>query len=472
MKETMKRLFSAIAILWLVVGKMAAQPVSQSQPAHANPFGRALVPDMIADASIQQVGDTFYCYATTDGYGRGLETSGPPVVWTSKDFVNWRFDGIYFPSARQEKYWAPSKAVAANGRYYIYPTVNGYMHVGVADAPEGPFRLARGADKFERPYAPEGTLLQDSDRGGIDAEVFVDDDGTPYVFWGRRHVARLSADMTVTEGEIQTIQTPQTAYSEGPIFFKRKGIYYYLYTIGGDENYQYYYGMSRTSPLGPYDFPADNLVSTTDVQTGVYGPGHGCVFNVSGTDDFYFAFLEFGRRSTNRQTYVNRLEFNADGTIRRVAVDLNGVGKLRNVKTPKPLPVRLVTASSVRPALQIAPIANPNLNRTEYFDPAFATDGANGSRWMAADTDRDCWFMLDLGKARKIRRSEIFFVRPTAPHVYTLEGSTDGTTWRTLSRHTEPTICAPQTDRVDARLRYLRVKIEDGERGIWEWNVY
>ena len=41
----------------------------------ANPFGNALVPDMIADASIQEIDGTFYCYATTDGYDQGLKTS-------------------------------------------------------------------------------------------------------------------------------------------------------------------------------------------------------------------------------------------------------------------------------------------------------------------------------------------------------------------------------------------------------------
>lgn len=138
-----------------------------------------------------------------------------------------------------------------------------------------------------------------------------------------RHVAKLSDDM-MTLGEIHTLQTRRTEYSEGPIFFKRKGIYYYLYTIGGDERYEYYYMMSRTSPLGPYETPAHDLVSTTDAEKGVFGPGHGCVFNYG--DDYYFAFLEFGRRSTNRQTYVNKLEFNDDGTIRQVRVTLDGVG--------------------------------------------------------------------------------------------------------------------------------------------------
>lgn len=82
---------------------------SQTNKMPANPFGNPLIPDMVADASIQLIGDTFYCYATTDGYDQGLKTSGPPVVWKSKDFVHWHFSGTCFPSAAKQKYWAPAK---------------------------------------------------------------------------------------------------------------------------------------------------------------------------------------------------------------------------------------------------------------------------------------------------------------------------------------------------------------------------
>ena len=93
--------------------------------------------------------------------------------------------------------------------------------------------------------------MQTKDPGGIDAEVFIDDDGQAYVFWGRRHVAKLAKDMITVDSVVHVISTPRKEYSEGPIFFKRKGIYYYLYTIGGDEKYQYAYVMSKVSPLGP-----------------------------------------------------------------------------------------------------------------------------------------------------------------------------------------------------------------------------
>ena len=449
----------------LIIGLISCM-VALRGYAQQNLFGKALVPDMIADASIVEIDGTFYCYTTTDGYGRGLDTSGPPVVWKSKDFVNWSFDGTYFPQAYNEKYWAPSKAVAYRGKWYIYPTVNGYMYPAVADSPDGPFKLIKG-DTF----TTENRLWERDNVHAIDTEIFIDDDGTPYAFWGSRNVVRLKPDMATIDTMYQSIRTRRTEYSEGPIFFKRKGIYYYLYTIGGDENYEYYYQMSRESPLGPWTTPEHDLVCTTNVETGVFGPGHGCVFNVNGTDDYYLAFLEFGRRSTNRQTYVNRLEFNDDGTIRQVKVDMNGVGYLHKNAKPGQLKVVAATASSEAPDLKIRHNKDERCQRTETFVPEFAIDDQNGSRWMAAESDNNATMMIDLGKAVKIGRSEIAFVRPTAGHAYLLEGSRDGTKWERIAAHGLKK-CSPQVDTLGKRYRYLRVTITEGVKGIWEWKVY
>lgn len=459
-----------IRLSWFLLFIFAAPELSTAQTAVENPFGKSLIPDMVADASIQEINGTFYCYATTDGYGRGLETSGPPVVWKSKDFVHWSFEGSYFPSAKNEKYWAPSKAVLANGKYYIYPTINGYMYPAVADSPDGPFKLARGKDEFYLPYT-SSTLLQTKVPEGIDAEVFVDDDGQAYLFWGRRRMAKLNKDM-ITVDDVRVISTPRTEYSEGPIFFKRNGIYYYLYTIGGDEKYQYAYVMSKVSPMGPFIFPEQDIISTTNYEKGVFGPGHGCVFSPEGTDDYYFAFLEFGRRSTNRQTYVNRLEFNDDGTIKPVNLDLNGVGALHKIKCRKQIAVDTIYASSVAKPMRIKPMKDAACQRTEYFVPAFATDGSNSSRWMAADTDNDSWIVADFGKERKVHCSEIYFVRPTAGHAYMLEGSADGKNWHACGGHPDTRMLSPHKDTVDKKFRYLRIKITEGVNGIWEWNIY
>ena len=361
-----------------------------------------------------------------------------------------------------------------DGRWYIYPTVNGFMHVGVADSPDGPFRLARGDDRFTLPYTEASTLRQGDDRGGIDAEVFIDDDSQAYVFWGGRHVARLGDDM-MTLDSVRTIPTRRKEYSEGPIFFKRGGIYYYLYTIGGDENYEYYYRMSRTSPLGPYVTPKDDRVSTTSIERSVFGPGHGSVFNVG--DDWFFAFLEFSRNSTNRQTYVNRLEFNADGTIRPVEVSLDGVGMLWSLSQwtkgeAQRVSVRAVSASSMQAPHAIRYFNDDRCRRTEWFLPAFAFDDANGSRWMAAAGDTNAWLLVDLGREITITRSELCFVRPTQGHAYELEGSIDGIHWQRFGGHADVRRQSPHTDDVNQLFRFLRVRIIEGVMGVWEWRIY
>ena len=436
-----------------------------------NPFGNPLIPDMNADASIQEINGIFYCYATTDGYDKGLETSGPPVVWTSRDFVHWSFNGTYFPSAFSQVYWAPSKVVPANGKFYIYPTVNGHIYVAESYRPEGPFRLSVGKDEFVKPYTPS-RLLKDSISSGIDAEVFVDDDGQAYIFWNRRHVAKLTSDMTALGSDIKVIESPHDVYSEGPIFFKRKGIYYYLYTLGGDERYQYAYLMSRVSPMGPYEVPQNDIIATTDYDKGIFGPGHGSVFKQTGSDQYYFVYLEFGRRSTNRQTYVNRLEFNKDGTIRPINLDMNGVGALKTVRQDRRIPITNVEASSSAAPLTILPMKDQQLHRKEYFAPQFATDGQNGSRWMAAPDDSDKWIVVDLGKSTKIGHSEIYFVRPTEPHLYTLEGSNDKQSWATCGGCFDGRLKAPLTDRINNTYRYLRIRIHKGVPGVWEWYIY
>jgi len=51
-----------------------------------------ILPDWIADPSVSRFGDAFYLYGTTD-IDKELNMAGVPVVWKSKDFVNWSFEG-------------------------------------------------------------------------------------------------------------------------------------------------------------------------------------------------------------------------------------------------------------------------------------------------------------------------------------------------------------------------------------------
>lgn len=435
-------------------------------------FGHALIPDLIADPSVAEFDGTFYLYATTDGAGRGLATSGLPVVWKSKDFLNWSFSGSIFPDNFDAKYWAPSKPVLKDGRYYLFPTLDNRITAVVADSPEGPFRTLDGKDINQTSGWKQFPI---SVGHPIDAEILCDDDGSYYMTWSQRYIAKLKPDFSGFDGEPVLIQTKRGGYSEGPCLFKRKGIYYYLYTLGGNENYQYAYMMSHTSVLGPWESPEQDIIATTDRQKGIFGPGHGCFFNPKGSPQWYFVYLEYGRSGTTRQVMADKMNFNADGTIQPITLTLQGVGALRpdpNYATPNLALGKSATASSTLPDFRVPPISDARLNRIETYSPTNALDGSNGSRWMANDNDSHAWYQLDLGEALDIKRTELYFVKPTAGHAYKLECSLDGKTWQPFGGHEEIKVQSPHTDTKSVRARYLKLTILQGTPGLWEFRVY
>jgi beta-xylosidase len=450
----------------------AIAPCGEAQQALANnPFGNPLIPDLVADPSVVDIDGTLYCYATTDGAGAGLASSGKPVVWKSKDFLNWSFHGSIFPDGFDAKYWAPSSLVREVGRYYLFPTLNEKITVVVSDSPEGPFRTLDGKaitkDSGWRPFP--------LNKGrAIDAEVFVDDDGKAYMVWAERGICKLNSSLTAADGEQTLVPTKRPGYSEGPFLFKRKGIYYYLYTLEGHENYQYAYMMSRVSPLGPWEAPKEDIIATTDHEQKVFGPGHGCFFHPQGSEQWYFVYLEYGRGGTTRQIYADQMNFNADGTIEPVKLTKQGVGALRPpADTSLNLALgKTATASSTQPDLKVKPHVDPKLDRTESYAPANALDGSNGTRWLAMENDTAAWYQLDLGAVRDIHHTEAYFVKPTAEHAYRLEYSLDGNTWQTYGDHEKAVVQSPHTDARAVRARYLKLSFLEGTPGLWEFRVF
>lgn len=453
---------------FLIAGLLAACATSSAAPA-PHPFGRPLIPDLVADASIVDIDGVFYCFATTDGWGKHLSTSGTPVVWTSRDFVNWSFDGSIFPKNFDAKYWAPSAPFKHNGRYYLFPTLDGKITATVADKLTGPFQTLDGKDIFPGSgWAP----FPIDQKAAIDAEILRDDDGQAYMYYSRRRMVKLKPDLSGPDGRVMEIDTGETAYSEGPWVFKRKGTYYYLYTLGGGETYAYAYVTSSVSPTGPWTIPAEKLIAQTDPAAGIFGPGHGCFLNPAGSEDWYFIHLEFGRGSTNRQVFAQKMSFNPDGTIQPIKLTNQGIGALRKVAAPRPNLARAgtATASSVRPDWPIK-FTPPSPGRTETFAPDLAIDDSNGSRWMAAGGDATPWWQIDLGTARDISGTEAYFVKPAAGHAYKLESSLDGQAWSPYGGHEDVVLRSPHVDKKPARARYLRLTILKGEPGLWEFRV-
>lgn len=233
--------------------------------------------------------------------------------------------------------------------------------------------------------------------------------------------------------------------------------------------------MNRTSLLDPWESPEHDIIATTDQKQGIFGPGHGCFFNPNNSSRWFFVYLEYGRCSTNRQIMATEMFFNSDGTIQPIQLSLHGVGAIRRdpaYDKPNLASKANVTASSTQPDLRIPATANPGLNRIETFTPGNAIDGSNGSRWMAATTDRQAWYQLDLGQVREVERAELYFVQPTLGHAYRLESSMDGKSWKPCGGHEEIQVRSPHTDSRIGPARYLRVALLQGTPGLWDFRLY
>ena len=341
----------------------------------------------------------------------------------------------------------------------------------IGDSPEGPFRTL-GGKSINKTSGWQPFPIKVGKP--IDAEIFIDDEGAAYMVWAQRGIGKLKSDFSGFEGEQRTVRTKRGGYSEGPCLFKRKGIYYYFYTLEGHENYKYAYMMSRTSPLGPWAAPEQDIIVSTDQQQGIYGPGHGSFFNPKGSDQWYFAYLEYGRSGTNRQAWVDKMNFNADGTIQPIQLTLQGVGALRpNAETTETnlAQGKSAIASSTLADYKVPAIADKRIHRIETYTPANALDASNSTRWLAKADDNAAWFQLDLGEARDIKRTQVYFVKPTAGHAYRQEHSLDGQTWQPYGGHDDARMQSPHTDAKAVRARYLRITFLKGTPGLWELRV-
>ena len=459
----------------------------------------------MADPSVSKFGDTYYLYGTTD-LDYGLERAGTPVVWKSKDFVNWSFEGSHisdfdwskgyeYTNDKGEKkkgyfrYWAPGRVIEHDGKFYLYVTFvkpgdKMGTYVLVADRPEGPFRFTEGKGLFvsgEEVGSP--AIIND-----IDGEPFIDDDGTGYIFWRRRNAARLSADRLHLDREPVTLKTARQGYSEGPVMFKRKGIYYYIYTLSGHQNYANAYMMSCESPLTGFVKPEGNdifLFSSPENQ--VWGPGHGNVFYDEEADEYIFLYLEYGDGGTTRQVYANWMEFNDDGTIKTLVPDKRGVGYLatpQEKRTNLSLQSHFYASSEKEPRTSVVSIETQpnqplpekasvkNYTRTHTYQAAHVADESNGTRWMAADTDSSPFITVDLKGIRNVNECQFYFTRPTEGHTWRLEKSMDGKNWRTCAEQAKVEVRSPHLAKEIGEARYLRLHIRRGDAGLWEWKIY
>ncbi len=254
-------------------------------------------------------------------------------AFSSKDLVNWQKHERVLEQKNipwlQKCLWAPA-IIEANGKYYLFFGGNdvhegevGGIGVAVSDKPEGPYKDALGKP-----------LINEIVNGAqpIDQFVFRDDDGQYYMFYGGwRHcnVCKLSDDLLSIvpweDGQKFHEVTPDK-YVEGPFMMKRDGKYYFMWSEGGwtGPDYCVAYAISD-SPFGPFKRIGKILERDESVARGA---GHHSVIKVPGKDEYYIVYHRRPLEETDgnhRATCIERLYFNADGTIKPVKMTFEGV---------------------------------------------------------------------------------------------------------------------------------------------------
>ena len=180
-------------------------------------------------------------------------------------------------------------------------------------------------------------------------------------------------------------------------------------------------------------------------------------------------YLEYGDGGTTRQMFANRLEFNADGTIRQLIPDRYGVGYLAAPQETRPnlaLGAK-VKASSERKDREVKPAY-----RVRSYKAHQAIDGSNGTYWQAADNDQMPTLVMDLGEVKQVAECRFFPLHPSEGHRWHMECSADGQTWTTCAQQKETAVRSPHVAKVNAKVRWLRLMIDGGAPGVWEWKVF
>lgn len=448
------QLSAALAIL-SVSGAMA--DVAYNTPGILNP----IIPGYFADPTLKKFGDTYYVYATTDGSGAGF---GPAQLWQSKDLINWTLMPMNWPDSHW--IWAPDVLHNENdGKYYYVYCQPCQIHVGVGETPRGPWQNILGES--------EAVLVPDrfvTNAITLDGQTFVDDDGSIYMYWGTWGIydgfgcgaGKLTPDM---KGFTETRLIPNTEatdFFEAPFVLKKDGTYYFMYSSGSchDETYRVQYATAD-KPLGPYTY--QGCILETNADGTIHGPGHHSMLKEG--DDWYIVYHRHdnphSNRGFHRQVCVDKLEFTADGKIKKVEPTHEGVkGFLSKAKKRNNLAAgKKVTASSYY---------------DDNFKPEYAVDDNNGTLWRPAGMDQE-WIEIDLGSPEDIKTIWTQWEYGTQFYQYLIETSLDGSNWEIFADKRNNRLAgSPMVDFGDSKARFVRITSTGNEKNGFNgsiWNV-
>lgn len=253
-------------------------------------------------------------------------------VFSTDDLVNYKNWGS--PLRATNFPWASGAAFASHviergGRFYWYVAAlhksikihEGFaIGVAVADHPKGP-------------WIPVATpLVTDDTKNSIDLNidpaVFVDQDGTAWLYWGSWSAARrakLRSTMTEIDGAVETVSA--AGFFEAPWMHRFDGNYYFSYASGYPSTTNYAMSTKLSGPWaakGVINAKMSN--SETNHQAILRHRGHWLFVYHTGDAP--------GGHTYHRSVAVDELYYDTTGAIRPIVRTATGPKKLD--KTPIP----------------------------------------------------------------------------------------------------------------------------------------
>ena len=399
-----------------------------------------------ADPAVVEFRGEYYMFVTrSHGY------------WHSKDLLNWDF-------ITPGKNWYPQGSNA--------PAVHNYKDsvLYVMGDPSGSMSVLYTDDPKSGNWNATPAILHDLQ----DPDLFIDDDGQAYLFWGSSNVYPLRGkklnkdDRFLIEGETVELfgldmpkhgwerfgenhtDTVLGGYMEGAWLTKHDGKYYMQYAAPGTEFNVYADGVYvADSPLGPYKYQSHNPVS---YKPGGFmnGAGHGSTLVGPGGNYWHFASMSLSATvNWERRLCMYPTFFDKEG----IMYCDNNFGDYPHYAPAEPgkkgeftgwmllsykKPVKASSyAEGSAPAAQGFTESNRPKTSANFL-PANLTDEECKTFWMARTNGDTEWVEIDLEAPATVyavqvnyhdHQSNMYGRIPGLRHRYAVEGSLDGQDW-------------------------------------------
>lgn len=269
------------------------------------------------------IADPYVLYHNGKYYAYGTRINGFEV-YISEDLKHWRRnESLALPPENSwgtRWFWAPEVYyVASKNRFYMFYSVDEHICVASATKPEGPF-----VQYEKKPIV--------ANEKGIDTSLFIDDNGTPYLYYvryvGGIWVAEMNDDLRSIKTEtltkcISSAEEPweriQGTIAEGPSVVKKGDTYYLIYSANHFESRDYAVGYATaSSPKGPWKKYSGNPILRRDkpAAAGLIGTGHGSPFiSVDGNYKYIYHAHASILSVDPRSSYINDMNISEEGVI-------------------------------------------------------------------------------------------------------------------------------------------------------------